>query len=68
MSKSSSGDRGAERCPYLQYWFWIDPVNWYWEKSSDQGFKDRMYKRLVEPAIEEGMRKNKSDVTNWKLK
>ena len=67
--RSSSGDRGAERCPYLQAWFWTDPANWFFESPRyTEKAKEYFMRNLVEPARKEMEKKEKSDMINWKIK
>jgi hypothetical protein len=61
--RSSSGDRGAERCPYLQAWFWADPTSWYWENGRyTNKAKEYLRKNLVDPARKEMEKRNKEDL------
>jgi hypothetical protein len=67
--RSSSGDRGAERCPYLTSWYWLEPSSWYWENERyTESAKEYLRKNLVEAARKEMDKKTKIDIVNWKIK
>ena len=56
--KVSSGDRDGMH-PYTSPLFWIDSKNWWWLKYHDSGLNERMWRRIVEPALKECHKKNR---------
>lgn len=56
--KVSSGDTSGQH-PYMMGDFWCREENWHWLKYKDDGLNERMYRRIVLPAIKECLKKNR---------
>jgi len=66
--RSSSGDT-SEEDPYTLASFWVKPKNWFWENAwYSEAAKEYYRKNVVEPALKEMEKKEKSDMINWKIK
>lgn len=68
-SQSSTGDRHGTRCKYLQFWFWLDSSNHFWNspRYTDKA-KQYFEKHIVEAARKEAEKKATSNGVIWSNK